>query len=370
MSKGASEKPSSSVPGSRRARVSQSDVPRHSLAEAVRVAQAIEDHYGGNAVSPMDVAVSLGSTPSSSWFRTITGAAVAYGLTEGAYNSGQIKLTPRGQRLVAPTAEGQSEAALREALLEPRVMREFLTKYDRKKLPPDEIARNVISSLGVAKDAAERTLEAILDSARHVGVIRNFKGVEWVDLRGGERLESASVPGEAEASSSHEDVVEEHRPDEQVTQHLPPSVPKPIFIAHGKNKGPLQKLEKVLSSFKIPYRVAIREPNLGRPIPSKVKDIIRECGSAILIFTKDEEFRDLDGKEAWRPSENVVYELGAASLEYDDRVVVFMEKGLHFPANFDSIGRIEFEEDGIESKTMELMQELIGFGLLRVTPAS
>jgi hypothetical protein len=36
----------------------------------------------------------------------------------------------------------------------------------------------------------------------------------------------------------------------------------------------------------------------------------------------------------------------AASLLYEDRIVIFKEKGLHFPTNYDSIGAIEFEEDG------------------------
>ncbi len=96
---------------------------------------------------------------------------------------------------------------------------------------------------------------------------------------------------------------------------------------------------------------------------------MKECGSAILIFTKDEQFVDSDGNEIWRPSENVVYELGASSLAYDDRVVIFMEEGLTFPANFDSIGHITFQPDAIEAKTMDLLKELIGFGLLKVTPA-
>src|SRR5205807_8332632 len=106
-----------------------------------------------------------------------------------------------------------------------------------------------------------------------------------------------------------------------------PAKPKPIFVGHGKDKGPLAKVEEILKSFNIPYKVAIAEANLGQPIPTKVKNVMRECGSAILTFTKDEKFLDADGNEVWRPSENVVYELGAASLAYDDRVVIFMEDG-------------------------------------------
>jgi len=362
--------------GEKRGRVSQADVPRHDLEDSIKVPRAIEDHYGGGSASPMDVATSLKSTPASSGFRTITGAAVAWGLTDGAYNSQEIKVTALGRRVVSPTAVGDDVAALREALQRPRVMKDFLLKYDRKKVPPPDIAKNVLASMGVDKAAAERTLEVILKSARFAGALRKMKGDEWVDLRG------TSDRGEGTETEAH---ISENPPDDSVGEEEIQRVsassgsatgsavaqpkPKPIFIGHGKKRVPLEKLEKILTNFKIPHKVAINEPNLGQPIPTKVKNVMKECGSAILIFTRDEKFFDEQGKEVWRPSENVVYELGAASLEYDDRIVIFMEKGLHFPANYGGIGRIEFEEESIEAKTMELLQELIGFKLVSLQPA-
>jgi len=147
-----------------------------------------------------------------------------------------------------------------------------------------------------------------------------------------------------------------------------PSKPKPIFVGHGKNVVPLQKLQTLLSTFQIPHKVTVGEANLGRPIPQKVKDTMELCGSAILIFTRDEKFIDKNGDEIWRPSENVVYELGASSFAYGDRIVVFKERGLTFPTNFQSIGHIEFEVDTIEAKTADLLKELIGFGLVKVSP--
>jgi predicted nucleotide-binding protein len=153
---------------------------------------------------------------------------------------------------------------------------------------------------------------------------------------------------------------------EQVNQTPRPH--KPIFVAHGKNKAPLQQLQALLTSFQIPHKVVIDEANLGRPISQKVRDTLQECGSAILIFTRDEQFTDKNGSEIWRPSENVVYELGATSYLYGDRIVIFKEKGIHFPTNFQNIGYIEFESNDIQARTADLLKELIGFGLVRVTP--
>jgi hypothetical protein len=112
-----------------------------------------------------------------------------------------------------------------------------------------------------------------------------------------------------------------------------PSKPKPIFVGHRKNAVPLQKLQTLLSTCQVPRRVTVAEANLGRPIPQKVKDTM-EYGSAILIFTRDEKFTDKDGNEIWRPSENVVYELGASSFAYGDRIVVFNKKRLDLPNQF------------------------------------
>lgn len=140
-----------------------------------------------------------------------------------------------------------------------------------------------------------------------------------------------------------------------------------IFIAHGKNKKPLEQLKKILDQFKIPYKVAIEEPNLGRPISSKVRQVMESCNCAILIFTADEEFKDRDGNTIWRPSENVIYELGATGYLYDNRLVIMKEDGVTFPSNFNDIGYISFDKDKLEAKAMDILKEFIGFGIVKVS---
>jgi predicted nucleotide-binding protein len=140
-----------------------------------------------------------------------------------------------------------------------------------------------------------------------------------------------------------------------------------IFVAHGKNKKPLEQLKKILEQFKIPYRVATDEPNLGRPIGTKVKEVMEACNCAILIFTADEEFKTLDGKEIWRPSENVVYELGASGYLYGSRIVIMKEDDVTFPTNFRDLGYISFSKDSLDAKAMDVLKELIGFGIVRVS---
>jgi predicted nucleotide-binding protein len=94
---------------------------------------------------------------------------------------------------------------------------------------------------------------------------------------------------------------------------------------------------------------------------------MNECGAAIIIFTADEAFKDAGGQAIFRPSENVVFELGAASALYGSRVVIFKETGVTFPTNFRDIGYIEFEKDRLDAKVNELFRELIGFQLITVS---
>lgn len=140
-----------------------------------------------------------------------------------------------------------------------------------------------------------------------------------------------------------------------------------IFIAHGKNKKPLEQLKKILDQFHLPYKVAVDEPNLGRPISGKVREIMKACNCAILIFTADEQFQDKTGNTVWRPSENVVYELGATGYLYDRRIVILKEDKVTFPSNFSDLGYISFEAEQLEAKAMDVLKELIGFGIVRIS---
>ena len=142
---------------------------------------------------------------------------------------------------------------------------------------------------------------------------------------------------------------------------------KAIFVAHGKNKKPLDQLKQILDQFKIPYKVAVDEPNLGRPIGEKVRHTMGECNCAILIFTADEEFQDKEGNTIWRPSENVVYELGASGYLYGNRVVILKEESVEFPSNFKDLGYISFAKDALGAQSMDVIKELIGFGIVKIS---
>jgi len=165
-----------------RQRLSQEDVPAYSLDQALRVPKAIAENYAFKPTRPLNVAGAMSMSPTSGPFRMITGAAVAYGLTTGAAQAPEIGLTPLGTRIVRPTAEGDDVAAMREALLRPKVIGDFLRTYDAAALPSDAIAKNVLMEKGVPTERLDGVLELIVDGASAVGFIREWNGKRYVDL--------------------------------------------------------------------------------------------------------------------------------------------------------------------------------------------
>jgi predicted nucleotide-binding protein len=144
---------------------------------------------------------------------------------------------------------------------------------------------------------------------------------------------------------------------------------KQIFIAHGQNKVPLKQLKTILDQYKIPFKVASEDLQVSRPISKKVVDLMKNCSSAIFIFTADEEYTDLENNKRYRPNDNIFYELGAATILYENKIVIFKEEGVSFPNDFRDFGYISFGKDNITAKSMELLKELIKLDFIKIIPA-
>ncbi|MBS0239995.1 MAG: nucleotide-binding protein [Proteobacteria bacterium] len=360
----------------KRSKLSQTEFPNNELEQAERIAQAIWDNFAGKGAAPHEIAISLEMSPTSGTWRNLCGSAIAYGLTEGGYAADQINLTTLGRRIVSPTEEGDDNRARVEAVLQPRVQREFFEKYNKAKFPPDTIGRNVLVSMGLPKDRAERSFEILKENGTRTGIIRETKTGPFVAI-------DHPVPPKSTVQPTLETYDEEDDETEAVLPIAEANVtpksatsesgPKQLFVAHGKNRKPLEDLKKILDQFKIPYKVALDEPNKGRPISAKVAELMQECSAGIFIFTKDELFfkkgKDDEFDEVWRPSENVVYELGAASIRWERKIIIVREDGVNFPSDFSDLGYITFKDGEIANKAMEIFKELIGLGLVKVMAA-
>jgi predicted nucleotide-binding protein len=347
----------------RKSRVAQADVPRYSLRDALRVPEAISENYAKAPTKPLQLAIALELSPSSSHFRMLCGASSAYGLTDGSHSSDVISLTPLGRRIVAPTEVGSSEAALREALLKPRVIREFLTRYNNERIPPEKIACNVLEEMLVPSDSTKATLQLILQGAREVGVLTEHKGQLYVDLdavqpSGIDKPEEISeeVPNDDGTGddASREDLAasisQPHRSSVAVTNNR-------VFITHGKNIQIVNQLKELLAFGNFIPVVAAETETVSKPVPLKVMDEMRSCYAAIIHVGKEIKLLDAEGKEHFFVNQNVLIEIGAAMALYNHRFILLVEQGATLPSNLQGLYEVRYVGDKLDyDATMKLLR--------------
>jgi len=156
----------------KRTRISQTDIPAYSIDEALRIPRALIENYAGKSTTPLNVASALNVSPTSGPFRMLCGASSAYGLTKGGYNSAEISIESLAKRIISPTIEGDDIAAKREAVLIPKILGDFVRKYQNAQIPRRDIALNVLKGMDVPSDRVESVFDMIIESAQSVGFIK------------------------------------------------------------------------------------------------------------------------------------------------------------------------------------------------------
>ena len=359
----------------KRAYYKQSDFPLTSLQQAQKIASAIVDNFAGDGGSPPDVALALGISPTSSAWPALTGAAIAYGLVDGGINAHTMKLTSLGKRLVAPEAEGEDLAARREAILRPKVLRDFFEKYRRAKFPNDVIAGNVLKSMSLPADRVESGLEIIKENGRYAGIIRETPTGPFINL------DSPGVPAptatpefpeqstldEAEAAS------EENAAPAAATAAIPPATSNTVaaaltakanrvFISHGKQKAIVVQIKELLAFGSFDPVVSVEREATAIPVPEKVFEDMRSCSAGVIHVGAEGKYLDKDGTELTKLNDNVLIEIGAAMALYGKKVILLVERGVTLPSNLQGLYRCDFEGDKLEyDSTMKLLKTFSQF---------
>jgi predicted nucleotide-binding protein len=335
--------------------------PKHALEEALVVAQAIQDKNAGKPMKRIFVAEAIGRKPGSSEFKKLLSSSFKYGLTLGTEKSEYIELTALGQSITKPKNPEERMMSLQQAALGPELFKRVYQHYKDAKIPSGDFFKNVLErEFGVPREWIDECVDILLKNGSLSEIIREISGSPYVVL-GEPKPAETTIAEEKEAVSK----VAQLSPLPTVQE----SAVRQIFIGHGKNKEPLEQLKAILDQFRIPYKVAVDEPHEGRPISEKVAELMKSCSSAIFVFTADEEVLDIDGNKTYRPSDNVVYELGAATVLYGRKIVIFREEGVTFASDFRDFGYIPFEKDKLNATAMYLIKELVGLGFVKITPA-
>ena len=140
-----------------------------------------------------------------------------------------------------------------------------------------------------------------------------------------------------------------------------------IFIGHAGSPDVVDFLKTVLDEFDIPYRVAESDFDGQRPVTTDVSKEMRRCGAAILVFARPSWARVSGGREV-SSTQVMLYQLGAASVLYGDRVVSLTEEGLEESAHGAGYGTLQFERDRLADIALPLLAELRQIGVIDVRP--
>ncbi len=364
---------SAAAPALEKARtyISQSDIPSLPLEKAMRVATAIGENYGYKPSTPLQVAKALDISPASGGFKMLTGASIAYGLTTGGYNAEVISITPLGLRIVRPTTEGDDLLAKREATLKPRVIREFLTKYDAAPVPKEAIGQNVLLEMGVPQDRTAEVLGLILQSAESVGFLQTIKDRKYVELG---NVESPDEVVNAEKDDQGSSEAESTRNSASlptpvlVSKPVPPAAPitmqgdgraRKVFITHGKNKALIEPIKKLLGFGELEAMVSVQTQTVSQSVPGKVMEEMRSCGAAIIHVEDERHLVDNEGNQHIVLNDNVLIEIGAAMALYGQRFILVVKEGVKLPSNLSGLLELRYKGETLDmEETVKLLEAI------------
>lgn len=353
----------------RRKRV-QSDFPKDSLEQALRVANALEDANGSQPLPPIETATALGVSPGSSDFRGILSSSLKYALTTGSYKSDRIALDELGREIIEPkTPEERQDAVVRSALRPP----DFRSIYDYfkgKKLPEKTFFQNtVIREFDIPREHAEQCVSVFTTNMEYVGLIRTTKSGRWLSTEAGTREGLSSVTqrdGEEpleEYTPEELDRSGEKPPEEASDQHnverRPDGAERRVFITHGKDKSLVEPIKKLLGFGELVPVVSVERQSVSKPVPEKVMDDMRTCGAAIIHVDAEEMLVDNDAKERPVINPNVLIEIGAAMALYGRRFILLVREGVKLPSNLQGLYEVRYQGETLDGDaTIRLLKAI------------
>jgi predicted nucleotide-binding protein len=299
-------------------------------------------------------------------------------LTDGGFNANTIKLTSLGRKLVAPEEEGEDLVARREAIMKPKISKDFFDRYRRSKFPNDTIASNVLKSLGVPADRVQSALETIKANGRYAGIIRDTPTGPFVNIDSPGVPAPTATPDLPEHSDedeglSSESGAESSTPAEDVARRVSaaPAIPTPsafdsksnrVFISHGKQKAIVSQIKELLAFGNFEPVVSVERESTAIPVPEKVFEDMRSCSAGVIHVGAEGKYLDRDGNEHTNINDNVLIEIGAAMALYGKKVILLVEKGVTLPSNLQGLYRCDFEGDRLDyDATMKLLKTFSQF---------
>lgn len=338
--------------------LSQTDFPRVTLKDSLVIARALVDNFAAKSATPLDIAGAINRSPTSSDWRYLTGASVAYGLTIGGYNAKEVGLTDLGRKIIMPTEENQDKQALIQAALNPKILKSFYEKYDRNKFPREDIAINVLVGMGVPQERAKEALRILKDNGNFVGILANITGNLFVQLSKTKIAEDQQITPSSEEPQEQESHEQEPPAIAPVSEKTEVDKAFKVFISHGKNSKILDQIKTSLELGGFEPIVAEEEETTAIPVPKKILDQMRQCRAAVISVSADKNPETETG-ESFEINQNVLIEVGTAFVLYDEKVILVWDKRITVPSNLQGLYRCEYEGDELSGDALLKLQKAL-----------
>jgi hypothetical protein len=158
---------------------SKAKFPRHSVAKAIRIAQAILEQNAGKACSRADAAKFLGLSSPAGPFSVEISSAIKYGFLDQP-ESGQIQPSTLAKKILRPQSPSDTIDGYRQAVMNAPDISEVYQHYRGENLPDDQFLRNtVVETYKVPSDSFQEFKQVFLESletaeliSRHADKIR------------------------------------------------------------------------------------------------------------------------------------------------------------------------------------------------------
>ncbi|SRR6266487_2379177 len=327
----------------------KSEFPKHTLEQALGVAQALYEKNGGQPMPPTDTAIAMGISPGSSSYRVILASSLKYGLTSGSYKADRIALQDLGRNIVEPTSVEAKRQALVSAALAPPTFRRMFEYFKGKKVPEPTFFQNTVTrEFEVPREHAAKCVDVFIANMDSVGLVRTAATGKW--LSSDATLPTPLAPTEPEPEEAvAASVPSGSRPTTSPTSPLfLTTTVESVFIAHGKNRRLLDQVKQIVEFGKFKAVVSEERETTAIPVPDKVIADMHQSQAGIIIVSADEKVKDEDGTESYKINDNVLIEIGAATVLYKRKVILLWDKRITVPSNLKGLYRCEFEGDTLD----------------------
>ncbi|MCQ1764715.1 nucleotide-binding protein [Neorhizobium galegae] len=135
-----------------------------------------------------------------------------------------------------------------------------------------------------------------------------------------------------------------------------------VFIVHGHDSAALHRVARYLGKMKLRELVLNEQANAGHTVMSKFMELSDGVKFAVVILSADDVGGAKGGSQAYRPRQNVVFELGYFLGKLGrQRVAVLKSGDLELPSDFAGVVTIDYDASG--AWLLPLVKELKAAGL-------